>query len=78
MDAPRATLRPGGRFVLEQPISDDRIRHLVSDAVRLYAVFEEVYPSHVVEAVMRHLPPDFDFHRVERIVAEMVPPVQPH
>lgn len=28
--------------------------------------------SHIIEAVMRHLPPDFDRARVERIVSEFV------
>ena len=52
--------------------SDDRIRHLTSDALRLYQDFDEVFKGNLVEAVMRHLPPDFDRGRVERIVSEFV------
>lgn len=57
---------------MQEQISDDRIRHLTADAARLYSDFDERLPGHVIEAVMRHLPPDFDRQRVERIVSEML------
>lgn len=52
-------------------ISDDRIRHLTSDALRLYQGFDEVSRGQIIEAVLRYLPPDFDRKRVERIVSEL-------
>lgn len=61
-----------GGLVMNQEISDDTIRHLAADAMRLYHGFDEIYAGHVIEAVMRHLPPDFDRRRVSRIVYEFV------
>lgn len=57
---------------MEQEVSDDRLRYLTTDALRLYEGFDEVFHGHIVEAVMRNLPPEFDRRRVEQIVSEYV------
>jgi len=57
---------------VDNRISDDDLRHLASDALRLYQGFDEVFKGHIVEAVLRHLPPEFDRQRVERIVSESI------
>ncbi|HYG60247.1 MAG TPA: hypothetical protein VD902_19435 [Symbiobacteriaceae bacterium] len=57
-------------------VSDDHLRALTADALQLYGDFDEVYKGHLVEAVMRNLPPEFERERVERIVAEMAPGAQ--
>ncbi len=53
-------------------ISDEQIRQLTGNALQLYEGFDEIFHGHVVEAVMRHLPQEFDRKRVERIVSEYV------
>jgi hypothetical protein len=53
-------------------VSDDTLRHMTSDALRLYQGFEEIFPEHIIEAVMRNLSPEFDRERVQQIVAEFV------
>lgn len=54
-------------------INDDVLRHLTYDALHLYSGFAEIYHGHLVEAVMRNLPPEFDRDRVERVVREVAP-----
>lgn len=58
---------------MNDSISDADIRRLTSDALLLYSDFDEVYRGHVIEAVMRNLPPEIDRTRVEQIVAAMAP-----
>jgi len=53
--------------------NDEVLRHLTYDALHLYQDFDEVFHGHLVEAVMRNLPPEFDRRRVERIVKEVAP-----
>jgi hypothetical protein len=59
------------------PVSDDRLRHLVQDALRMYEGFAEQPEPILVEAVMRQLPPDFDRQRVRSIIREFNPPPSP-
>jgi hypothetical protein len=54
-------------------ISDEELRRLTGDAMLLYSDFEEIYKGHLVEAVMRNLPPEMDRSRVEQIVAQVAP-----
>jgi len=54
-------------------VSDQHLRALTSDALQLYSDFDEIYKGHLVEAVMRNLPPEFDRDRVERMVETMAP-----
>jgi hypothetical protein len=58
---------------MQDQINDEELRHLTHDALRLYSGFTEIYQGHLVEAVMRKLPPEFDRGRVERIVREVAP-----
>ncbi|MDF2631264.1 MAG: hypothetical protein K0R39_5095 [Symbiobacteriaceae bacterium] len=53
--------------------SDEVLRRLTHDALHLYSGFDEVYHGHLVEAVMRNLPPEFDRDRVERVVHDVAP-----
>lgn len=55
-----------------EQFTDEQIRQLTQGALQLYAGFDEVFHGHIVEAVMRHLPPDFDRRRVERVVSEYI------
>lgn len=57
---------------MQDAITDDTIRHLTVEALQLYRGFDEVFPGHLIEAVMVHLPTDFDRQRVETIVNEMI------
>lgn len=54
-------------------VNDEVLRHLTYDALHLYSGFDEVFHGHLVEAVMRNLPPEFDRRRVERVVREVAP-----
>lgn len=56
---------------MNEEIGDQRLRELAENALRLYEGFEEVYPTLLIEAMMRHLPPEFDRSRVERVVSEL-------
>ena len=58
---------------MQDQINDEELRHLTRAALHLYSGFTELYHGHLVEAVMRKLPPEFDRDRVERIVREMAP-----
>jgi hypothetical protein len=54
-------------------MTDDRLLALISDAMDLYAGFDEVYRPHIAEAVLRHLPPEFDRTRLDRLLEEHMP-----
>ena len=58
---------------MQDQFSDEVLRQLTHNALRLYSGFTEIYHGHLVEAVMRNLPPEFDRGRVERIVHEVAP-----